>query len=350
MTVHGAKGLEAPVVVLADATADPARLGGVQRTLDFPITDVGEVPLIRPRKAERVSPFDTLIAVDEVRNLQEHWRLLYVGLTRAEERLVVAGIKPKTKDGVRPENCWHTSVERALVSLGAQPVLDDSWGSVLRYTGSVVSGAVKPKPDTKALANPPIPDWSKTPAPPESRPPQPLAPSAIAEDREALPPPSDAMRAAAERGTLIHQLLERLADVDSDNRRATALRWLERSAGVRDEAARAEIADTVCDVLSDPRFSALFGEGSLAEAPLAATLPDGIVVAGTVDRLLVEKDRVSVIDFKTGQVPKSEDAIPRSHLAQMSAYTGALRVIFPGREVCAALLYASGPQLFELQC
>jgi ATP-dependent helicase/nuclease subunit A len=158
------------------------------------------------------------------------------------------------------------------------------------------------------------------------------------------------MRAAAERGTLIHHLLERLADVDGAQRHPTALRWLERSAGLTDAAARVEIADTVCEVLSDPRFSALFGEGSLAEAPLAATLPDGTVVAGTVDRLLVGDSLVSVIDFKTGKVPQSDDAIPVSHKAQMSAYTGALRVIFPGREVRAALLYTSGPQLFELQC
>ncbi len=103
-------------------------------------------------------------------------------------------------------------------------------------------------------------------------------------------------------------------------------------------------------MLSDTRFSGLFGEGSLAEAPLAATLPDGVVVAGTVDRLLVEPHRVSVIDFKTGKVPDSESAIPASHKAQMSAYSEALRVIFPGREVRAALLYTSGPQLFELRC
>jgi ATP-dependent helicase/nuclease subunit A len=112
MTVHGAKGLEAPVVILADATADPAKLGGISRTLDFPVSGAGEVPLIRPRKAERVSPFSELIAEEEARDLEEHWRLLYVGLTRAEERLVIAGLQPKTKDGIRPENCWHTSEVR----------------------------------------------------------------------------------------------------------------------------------------------------------------------------------------------------------------------------------------------
>ena len=115
-----------------------------------------------------------------------------------------------------------------------------------------------------------------------------------------------------------------------------------------DSAARDEIAGQVCAVLSDAAFAPLFGADSLGEAPLAATLPDGRVIAGTVDRLLVEPGRVSVIDFKTGRVPQSETDIPASHRAQMAAYIDALKVIFPGRSISAALLYTAGPQLFEL--
>ncbi|HET7816838.1 MAG TPA: double-strand break repair helicase AddA [Sphingomicrobium sp.] len=349
MTVHGAKGLEAPIVILADATADPARLGGPARTLDFPVGETAEVPIIRPRKAERMTPFAELIAAAEARELEEHWRLLYVALTRASERLVVAGLQPRTKDGVRPDNCWHVRVERALAALGAQAVEDETWGHALRYRGAVQPGAVRPKPAPLDLPGPIVPDWAKEAAPAEERPPRPLAPSSIAQDREAAPPPSPAQRAAAARGTLIHQLLERLADVAPADRHATALRWLQRSAGV-DANLSTEIAGTVCNILSHPDYAPLFGPGSLAEAPLAATLADGTVVAGSVDRLLVEPARVSVIDFKTGRVPESAAAIPASHQAQMRAYCDALRVIFPGRDVRAALLYTGGPQLFELDC
>jgi ATP-dependent helicase/nuclease subunit A len=147
---------------------------------------------------------------------------------------------------------------------------------------------------------------------------------------------------------LIHQLLERLADVQPRDRRGRALQWLERSAGVEHAAQRSDIADQVCLVLSDDRFSALFGPGSLGEAPLAATLPDGRVIAGTADRLLINEQTVSVLDFKTGRVPADARAIPAAHRAQMDAYVAALRVIFPGREIRAALLYTAGPQLFEL--
>jgi ATP-dependent helicase/nuclease subunit A len=175
-----------------------------------------------------------------------------------------------------------------------------------------------------------------------------LAPSAIVLDDEAAPPPNETMRLAARRGTIIHQLFERLANVDPQARPGAALRWLEHNAGVADDPERREIVEQVCGILSEERFSALFGPGSLGEAPLAATLRDGRVIAGTIDRLLVEESRVSVIDFKTGKVPASDGQIPTSHRRQMEAYVEALRIIFPGRDVRAALLYTAGPILYEL--
>jgi len=167
-------------------------------------------------------------------------------------------------------------------------------------------------------------------------------------DDERAPPPSEAMRTAALRGTWIHQLLERLPAVELDSRSVVADRWLERSAGVTDVAVRREIVDQVCGILSNPRFAGLFGAGSLGEAPLAATLPDGRVIAGTVDRICIDESSVAVIDFKTGRVPATDSDIPNSHRAQMAAYAEALEVIFPGRRISASLLYTSGPKLIEL--
>jgi ATP-dependent helicase/nuclease subunit A len=344
MTVHGAKGLEAPYVILADATADPANLGRRNPPLDLPVAGQ-KVPVIRPRQAELIEPFASVAAADLVREREEHLRLLYVGMTRASERLVVAGIEPARGS---PENSWHRLVASALGSLGAAPECDERWGMVTRYAGNVPLRAVRPRKASTWLAAPAVPDWARTHAPPESRPPRPLAPSAIGSDDESALPPSEAMRSAALRGTLIHQLLERLVAVDPGARAKAARQWLERSAGLADAAARDEIVDQVCGILSDPAFAPLFGPGSLGEAPLAATLPDGRVIAGTVDRLLVEPGRVSVIDFKTGRVPQQAENIPAGHRAQMAAYTEALGVIFPGREIRAALLYTGGPALFEL--
>jgi ATP-dependent helicase/nuclease subunit A len=350
MTVHGAKGLEAPVVILADATADPAKLGRIPITLDFEVGAGGDAPLLRPKKEERCPPFEARILAEEKRDLEEHWRLLYVALTRAADRLIVGGVAPKPKaDGseARPANCWHVVVERAMASLEAAPADHGRWGAGLVH-GAPGAGRAKSKTGKAAPAATAVPSWARAPAPPESRPPRPLAPSAIAADDESAPPPSEAMRAAALRGTWIHQLLERLPAVAPADRLAAADRWLERSAGVSDAAARSGIVEQVCAILSDERFSALFGDGSLGEAPLAATLPDGRVIAGTVDRLLVQTDRISVIDFKTGRVPATDAEVPNTHRAQMHAYAEALRVIFPGRLVSASLLYTAGPKLIHV--
>ncbi|MEO5973545.1 MAG: double-strand break repair helicase AddA, partial [Sphingomicrobium sp.] len=174
MTVHGAKGLEAPIVILADATADPAKVGGVARSIGLPIDGVGTVPVLRPRKDERMSPFTELMDKMQDTDLEEHWRLLYVGLTRASERLVVAGT---LRGGKRADNSWHMRVERALTALGAAPDPDDSWGAVLRYRGDVTTPAPAAKPPRRPLDPLAVPEWVRTMAPAESRPPQPLAPS-----------------------------------------------------------------------------------------------------------------------------------------------------------------------------
>jgi ATP-dependent helicase/nuclease subunit A len=343
MTVHGAKGLEAPVVILADSTADPKKAGGTQSSVEMPIQG-HDVPVVRPRKAEQCSPFAQVIELGELLDLQEHWRLLYVGMTRAIDRLVVAGLDK----GERVENCWHIRVERALQALGAEVSDDARWGSVLTYRGDLTSPPARPKEARVSVPPPAIPDWAKAAAPPEARPPRPLAPSALAEDRESAPPPSPDLKAAAERGTIIHALLERLPAVAPGEREEAALNWLQHQARITETTEREAVARIACDLIADNRFSALFGPGSLAEAPIAATLPDGRVIAGTVDRLLIEPGRILVVDYKTGRAPERAEDIPKSHRLQMEAYQQALSVIFPGRVVESALLYTATARFFTV--
>jgi ATP-dependent helicase/nuclease subunit A len=339
MTVHGAKGLEAPVVILADATADPAQLGPKNAPLDFPVAG-RRVPLVRPRKAERCPPFAALIEDQEQLDLEEHWRLLYVALTRAEERLIVTGVK-KRRDA---PNCWHRVVEQALIGLGAERGND---GSLVHESGIPPAGAGRAARGPSMSDD--LPAWLREPAPDEPVPVRPLAPSALAGDDSAFPPPRPGEIDAARRGTLLHLLFERLPGVAPDRRHAAALAWLEHSAGLADPALREEIAGIACALIGDPAHRDLFAPGSLAEAPIAATLADGRVVAGTVDRLLVEPGRVRLVDFKTGsRVPASAADIPLGHRLQMEAYRDALAVIFPGRTVEAALLYTAGPKMVSL--
>ncbi|WP_326524521.1 double-strand break repair helicase AddA [Sphingomonas sp.] len=341
MTAHGAKGLQAPLVILADATADPAN---ARRDIVKWQVEGVDLPVFRPRAAERAgSPLDAVVAEAEARELEEHWRLFYVAATRAEERLVIAGAL-----GNRPlsANSWHAAAGRALDTLGI--AADEETGG-RTFVGRAPQPPVSARERRRAIvAEAPLPDWIGQSAPQEARPPRPLAPSSLGDDAVADPPPTPAMRAAAERGRLLHALFERLPSVPPERRRAAALRWLAGAGGVEDEAARVEIATSACAIIADPSFAELFGPESLAEAPIAATV-GGAVIAGTVDRLVVTPDRVRIVDFKTGRrTPLDRSEIPPYHLRQMAAYAAALAAIFPGRTVEAALLYTAGPRLFVL--
>lgn len=347
MTAHGAKGLQAPLVILADATADPQ--GGNRGDFVKWVPedhDGAAFPVFRPGRAERGGPVDAAVAQVDARELEEHWRLFYVAATRAEERLVIAGALGPRAKGEAPLASWYAASRAAFDALGIEEGEGDR-----SFTGMRPQPPVARKPRGAAVidAVAELPGWAKLPAPVEARPPRPLAPSSLGEDLVSDPPPGPALRAAAERGRLIHALLERLPAVAIDRRADAAERWLAGAGGVADPAMRDELADAALGVLADPDFAELFGPDALAEAPIAAVVAGGHVVSGTADRLLVTDDSVLVVDFKTGRrAPETLDAVPPYHVRQMAAYVAALEVVFPGRQVVSGLLYTAGPVLYAL--
>nr|WP_245804635.1 double-strand break repair helicase AddA [Erythrobacter tepidarius] len=349
MTVHGSKGLQAPIVILADATGAPGEPGdialeddpfglGSDRKRKVPVP-----PLAKQEKAGRVS------AAEEAARRsaqQEHWRLLYVALTRAEEALFIGGSlnKIEAKAGAPHDDSWYA---RLAPLFEGEALADPVWG----WRKEWGQRAAPLEADDSADAGetlPDLPNWMTTPVGLEPRPPRPLVPSAAGEEGGAEPPlPVEAARDAARRGSLIHKLLERLPDVPAQEREKAAHRWLERQAGDLPAAARAEILGAALGVLDHPVFAAIFSGAALAEVPLAAIV-DGVVVSGTADRLLIEEHAITVVDFKTTRRPPASPAdIPRATLRQMAAYVAALEAIYPGREVRAGVLYTHVPVLFE---
>ena len=351
MTVHGSKGLQAPIVILADATGDPARSRGGQLTLPDPASALGGgeadcVPLPPLRTDEKLGPIAAAADAAAKAERQEHWRLLYVAMTRAEEALFVTGALG-AREKIPAEGSWYA----ALAGLFADEtwVEDPVWGARAEY------GAAPPVPNWPARAmwfdmEAAKPGWLTRPAPEEARPARPLVPSALGEDFSAEPPFAGATTAphAARRGTLIHRLLERLPDLAPGARNDAAARWLASQAGDLPSPQRAEIAEAALGVLAEPGWAALFSPYALAEVPLAA-LVDGQVISGTIDRLLIEADCIRIVDFKTTRRPPATLAgMPVATLRQMAAYAAALEVTYPGRVIEAAVLYTTTPALIEI--
>ncbi|WP_017670981.1 double-strand break repair helicase AddA [Blastomonas sp. AAP53] len=351
MTVHGSKGLQAPIVILADACVDPTRK--VDSSFDWPVEIIGAdvavtLPVYSLRKADRIGPLAQAHDAAREADMEEHWRLLYVAMTRAAERLYIGGTLGK-RAKEPPAESWYAAIERSFADLGCDWI-DDGEGPCRRFG----KGAVPvPRADEPVADSVPplaaIPDWALTPAAPEQRPPTPLAPSSLGKDDVASPPIAGLeMARAAERGLIMHSLFERLPALPREDRHEAARRWLSRQHGITDRADADAIIDPVCTVIDHPDWADVFRADALAEAPIAAVVGPN-VVSGTVDRLLVEDDRVLVVDFKTGRrPPRSMEQLPVAHVRQMAAYVAALQLIFPGRAVQAGLLYTAIPQLFWL--
>lgn len=353
MTVHGSKGLQAPIVILADAADDPdaamARGGELEEQVLGSIR-ARKVPLPPLRKAEKAGPVRAAEELASREERAEHWRLLYVAMTRAEEALFIAGTLPRTRKEL-PADSWYAQL---------QPLFgdDDAWQPDAIWDGARDIGALGPPlaPGSgSAMAQsmpqlPLLPPALTTPIGPEPRPPRPLAPSALGDDEAPDPPtrPGPGAMEAARRGTLIHRLIERLPDVAPHDRAFAAEAWLARQAGDLADDARDDMVRAALTVLDHPDWQSVFGPDSLAEVPVAAVVA-GRVVAGTIDRLLIEGERVLIVDFKTARRPPARlEEVPLATLRQMAAYAAALEAIHPGKRIEAALLYTHAPQLIAV--
>ncbi len=389
MTVHGAKGLQAKLVVLPDTTGLPPDDGPVLWA-DAPAQGIA-VPLYAPRGELRPEAAERLRAANAAARMEEYNRLLYVALTRAEDRLVVCGWQTGR---TLPETCWYRLVERGFGTLAAEgadveAAMFAAWPGEWRCHRSgpagladgipvaqaaAVAAGVSPKtaPAPRGRADPALdtaaglPAWAGVPplwtalAPPaEPARPQPLAPSrtdgggseAGSGGRPASASPLAGLgggSARALRGTLVHALLQHLTDLPPARRAVAARSFLARPGHGLSPAEAAALAGETMAILEHPVLAPLFGPAGRAEVPLIGRIGDA-VVGGLVDRLAVLADRVLIVDFKTGREPAgAAETTPAPYLRQMAAYRAVLRLAFPGRSVHCALVWTRSARVSDL--
>ena len=357
MTVHGAKGLQAPLVILPDTTALPPEDGRILWGTD---PAGGEVALWSPRKELRCAAIDALRASETARRMEEHNRLLYVALTRAEDRLVVCGWETRRP---RQPTCWYDRVRAGFERLGAvdEPFAGGWDGAMLAIDSPQTvppeakrAGAVEAPAALPAWAGA-APDWASASPPPEPALPTPLAPSrpenaGLGEVPAAASPLAarDATGLRFRRGQLIHALLQHLPAVAAPGRAAAVRRFLGRPGHGLDGGDAERVALDVLAVLDDPALAPLFGPDGRAEVPLTGVVA-GQVVGGVVDRLAVLADRVLIADYKTNRSPPAApEQVPVLYLRQMAAYRAVLAAAFPGRPVSCLLVWTEGARTMAL--
>jgi len=348
MTVHGSKGLQAPIVFLPDTMGSPTQSPPIL----WPDDDC-DVPLFAARRAQEDALSALARARANRRRDQEYRRLLYVALTRAEDRLYVCGYQGRREPA---DGCWYKLVEAALRETGVPRAYDftalgpEGWaGDGWRLTSAQTIPAPRPVIAEEIDADHGAPSWLAEPAPVEPEPSRPLTPSRPDEEEPAVRSPlgaDDGQR--FKRGLLVHRLLQTLPELDERAREAACRRFLARPAHKLDPEQQDAIARETLAVLSHADFAHLFGAGSRAEVPLVGTVGNRNL-AGRIDRMTVVGDTVWIVDYKTNRPPPRVLAdVPKVYRRQMAAYREALKAVYPGRSVRCVLLWTDGPFAMEL--
>jgi ATP-dependent helicase/nuclease subunit A len=328
MTVHGAKGLEAKTVILIDHTTTRPEGAHPPRLLSVPIADappqataliwgVAKDKDAGPMAQARAQAIDA--ACDEYR------RLLYVGLTRAADRLLICGAKGVNK---APQGCWHDLVLSALQPSSEED--SDADGKIWRFRkGAPTRVDDVLRQEKKQIA---VPAWLTAKAPATLAAPVILRPSDTADHEPRSIGAGDTRELALLRGTLVHRLLQSLPDIPAPRREKVADEFLSRRGMKLSADQRAVLVREVLRLIENKNFADLFAPGSRAEVPIVGKLSQGVLISGQVDRLSVTKDQVLIADFKTNRIPPRRiEEVPPAYVEQLAAYRAVLQKLYPDR-------------------
>ncbi|MBI2254531.1 MAG: double-strand break repair helicase AddA [Proteobacteria bacterium] len=370
MTVHGSKGLQAPIVFLAEQRRQRPNRPGL-----FWLTSEADIPVWVARSALDVKATAAARADVARRNDEEENRLLYVALTRAEDRLYVCGWRGERNQS---QPSWHDHVSDALTEmlqegLGVERQAardwrgEDGWeGDWLRLTTTQSDAAEQgvSKHGLSINLDMPFQDWALSPAVAEPDPPRPLIPSRPSSEINAAPDNSTLISPLGrdqgfrfQRGLVIHKLFQLLPDLATGERRVAARRWLDnvnRVSGLNaDATAQDALVDEVMAVLEDVRFAHLFMPGSRAEVPIVAEILGADrrsqVVSGQIDRLVVTADSCHIVDFKSNRPPAMQpEHVSPQYLRQLALYRAVVARIYPSHTISCYLLWSAEPRLMEI--
>lgn len=382
MTVHGAKGLEAPIVILPDTTGIPSDNTRARPKFLWP-EGARDVPLWVPRADQESRIFAAERERAEQERDREFRRLLYVAMTRAADRLYVYG--SQNRDKVQ-EKSWYALIAQGLQqnlgdqvkiidapkeappdakeakpaandnAAGAAPAPEDA-PKILRFE---VKQTAPPQPDNvrplgkKRITG--IPVWARSAPAVSQQPVEKFRPSEYkktADDYSAASPLEGAGEMYHRQlGTVVHNLFEFLPAVAPQDREAAAKKFLAKPAWGLSEKDQEQSLKQVMSILNDPDFGAIFGPNSRAEVTINGMFEkDGKkqMMSGQIDRLVVDDKTVLIVDFKNSRkVPKTAAQVQYKYVAQMASYRLALQQIYPDKQIKCALLYTRESKLIPL--
>ena len=340
MTMHGAKGLEAPIVVLPQLIYPSYKAPDLY---DIAYMD-GTLPVVAPSGSFQVDIVEEAKEKSKNAQQEEENRLLYVAMTRAEDGLLIGGF---TTSKNKCEDSFYQMVRSELERNFDVENHEEDKDIVLEthQIEAVEPQKILDKSHVEVIS----PAWLKTPAPPEKTPPRPLSPSRYAAIPPTHSPTGQERKKAMLRGSLTHRLLEILPGLDESARMRAAARIISPMVGLdklsQDDADTA-LSETL-HLIDHDELSGIFSQRSRAEVPISGRVGNN-VVSGVIDRLVIDDDQIMIIDFKTGMSPERGVDINRSYIAQQGIYVRVLSQIWADRPVRAGLIYTEDASLYWL--
>ncbi len=337
MTVHASKGLQAPIVILPDTT----QLSPSKREASFVFDDdlfyyplnAGDYDVCANRAHEK----------NVQKELDEYRRLLYVALTRAEDRLYIAGFN-NTKQENRDKN-WYELCHETLSAIGKE---DENRHFVFESQQVVpVSSQTNEKILNKVEKDESFAFQKALPENPLSKP---YTPSDM-DDTDLSPVASPLLDSGKfyKRGTLIHKLLQLLPAQDILKQKRFIKEYLQKETSFS-PIEKKNLETEVLNVLDHKEFSFIFSKNSRAEVPVMG-ISDGKFISGQIDRLIVDEKakKVIVVDFKTNR-PAASDIkdVPQAYITQLAVYKNLMKEIYKDMEVETYILWTNTLKLMKI--
>ncbi len=335
MTVHGSKGLQAPIVFLPDTTQVPVLRKQVLRYVECGFLWTGGAEN-RNRYCENLR--------EDARQAQyeEYLRLLYVAMTRAADELYICGWQGQKNI---PKNCWYNIICENLVDIA--DIINDGDERILRISSEQRCPVEVVTDITDTTETPELPEFALCEPAPEPDIAVPLTPSRPDGEESAGISPTERNNPYS-RGRLIHLLLQILPDIEAETRKGAAQEIIERNAPDIAVPDKQQIIQEVFNIIDNPEFAEIFGVNSQAEVPISGIVGDR-VISGQVDRLIVTDDKVLIIDYKTNLIPpENPTKIPRAYISQMNAYRSLLEKIYSTHQITCMLLWTNNMEVMEI--